>query len=795
MTTNSGLTCIAALALLAIVCHATIGSGAGDASATTPAEMTNSSGDDQTLPDFDGDGTVGFGDFVIFAGVFGARQGDERYIAKYDLNADGEIGFSDFVIFAQDFGKNATSPVVTIPDANLRAAIEAALGKASDAPITQSEMKTLSRLDASNSDISDLTGLDSAGNLTYLNLNANNITDLSAMSGLINLTDLRLWKNDITDISALSGLANLKVLVAGINDITDISALSGLSKLTSLLLQYNNIVDISALSGLTNLRVLHLHYNNIKDISALAGLSKLAALGLGGTDIVDISMLSGLNNLTYLELGNNSVVDLSAVQELTKLVHLDLTTNNISDISALSGLTSLKTLGLWNNTVNDVSVLSGLNNLTILDLGNNDVTDISVLAGLTNLTKLHLQFNNISDISALRGLTDVRNLRLEFNKITDISLLSDLTVLEELELRGNPLNDASISHHIPMLRQRGVTVSVDFLRESDFDVEFVFLDSFTEKQERVLQWVANRWTSVITEDVPDNLFAKGWTGRCDDQPIEISAGEQIDDLRVYVTRLKGDLAVGRGGPILLRETTHLPVVGCISIDLERANLLITGLHEVGHVLGFGTLWAKFGFYQNPQDGDRHFNGPRAIAAFDDAGGLDYSGAKVPVSWDESHWPCPLLAGELMGPWGGASLSAITALSLADLGYGVDVSQADPYTLPGAEVAAKIAVPMRASSANRTPMDVSILNGRYVYSQGAIGDVLPHTVGDDKTVLLSAADGNWDRGATFDPEDSRQTWTAGTSARSEPELTCGAGLIREPIYVVDLKGHIVRTIER
>ena len=724
----------------------------------------------------------------------GLGKGDTIDITDNPLNVTSQITHIP-ALQARGVSISFVAPAVTISDANLRAAIESALGKDSGAPITQAEMATLDNLEANDADISDLTGLESAGNLTYLNLNANNITDLSAMSGLINLTDLRLWKNDITDISALSGLANLKILVAGINGIVDISALSGLSKLTSLLLQYNNIVDISALSGLTNLRVLHLHYNNIKDISALAGLSKLAGLGLGGTNIVDISTLSGLDNLTYLELGNNSVVDLSALQDLTKLVHLDLHTNNISDISTLSGLTNLKALGLWNNNINDVSVLSGLNNLTILDLGNNDVTDISVLAGLTNLTKLHLQFNNILDILALRGLTDVRNLRLEFNKITDISALSDLTMLAELELRGNPLNDASISHHIPMLRQRGVTVSVDLLRKSDFDVELVFLDSFTEQQERVLQWVANRWTSVITEDVPDNMFAKGWSGRCDDQPIEISAGEQIDDLRVYVTSLKGDLFVGQGGPLLLRETTHLPVVGCISIDLERANLLITGLHEVGHVLGFGTLWGKFGFYQNPQDGDRNFNGPQAIAAFDDAGGLDYSGAKVPVSWDESHWPCPLLAGELMGPWGGASLSAITALSLADLGYSVDVSQADPYTLPGAGVAAKIAVPMRASPANRTPLDVSILNGRYVYGQGAIKDVLPFPIGDDKTGLPSDAEIIWDRTATFDLAVGRHTWGAGSPTFAEPEMTCGAGLIREPIYAVDQQGRVVRTIER
>ena len=54
--------------------------------------------------DFDGDGTVGFSDFVQFAGVFGSSRGDVGYDARYDLDGNGSVGFSDFVIFAGAFG-------------------------------------------------------------------------------------------------------------------------------------------------------------------------------------------------------------------------------------------------------------------------------------------------------------------------------------------------------------------------------------------------------------------------------------------------------------------------------------------------------------------------------------------------------------------------------------------------------------------------------------------------------------------------------------------------------------------
>ncbi len=121
MTSQKGMMCIAALGLLAFVCHAAMGSDADDDRTTTHAITVNASGDNAAaLSDFDGDRTVGSSDFVLFAGVFGARRGDEKYEAKYDLNGDGEIGFSDFVVFAQNFGKEVPVPVVLRPTGELQ---------------------------------------------------------------------------------------------------------------------------------------------------------------------------------------------------------------------------------------------------------------------------------------------------------------------------------------------------------------------------------------------------------------------------------------------------------------------------------------------------------------------------------------------------------------------------------------------------------------------------------------------------------------------------------------------------
>ena len=56
-------------------------------------------------PDFDGDGSVDFNDFFLFAAAFGKKRSDAGLDAKFELDGDGEVGFSDFFIFAEAFGK------------------------------------------------------------------------------------------------------------------------------------------------------------------------------------------------------------------------------------------------------------------------------------------------------------------------------------------------------------------------------------------------------------------------------------------------------------------------------------------------------------------------------------------------------------------------------------------------------------------------------------------------------------------------------------------------------------------
>ena len=303
---------------------------------------------------------------------------------------------------------------VNIPDANLRKAINAALGanRAATAAVTEAEMKTLTSLSAEYASISNLTGLEKATNLTTLDLSyivrdfrvvgpsTRTCQAAGEWSGSIITTFVPLSRGGISDISALSGLTKLTTLNLGGNSITDISALSGLTKLTTLYLYDNYIRDISALSGLTKLTHLVLRYNSISDISALSGLTKLTTLDLEGTysSLSNISALSGLTKLTHLYLGFSVSGSASHTSGTTfgDRAHYQAFSQRYSSRAALEG----------------------------------QVVDCGPLGIL-------IAHNNISDISALSGLTE----------------------LTKLDLSGNPLSYPSLYTHIPALKARGVTVA------------------------------------------------------------------------------------------------------------------------------------------------------------------------------------------------------------------------------------------------------------------------------------------------------------------------------------------------
>ena len=333
---------------------------------------------------------------------------------------------------------------VNIPDPNLRTAVENALRKASGATITGADMATLTRLSATESNISDLTGLEHATNLTWLRLDHNSISDISAVADLTNLTNLWLHHNSISDISAVADLTNLTNLFLDRNNIADISAVADLTNLTNLFLNSNSISDISAVADLTNLTWLLLNRNNIADISAVVDLTNLTKLSLGINNITDISAVAGLTNLTHLWLAINSISDISPLVENTGLGQGDtvyMQENPLSYISTNTHILALYSRGVivkFDDIVAQSADVNGDGVVNILDLvsvashfgkqgqdltadvnhdGIVDVRDLVLVAGMFGDAaagpSAHPQAPETLTAAAVRGwLTDARALEI-----------------------------------------------------------------------------------------------------------------------------------------------------------------------------------------------------------------------------------------------------------------------------------------------------------------------------------------------------------------------------------------------
>ncbi len=241
---------------------------------------------------------------------------------------------------------------------------------------------------------------------------------------------------------------------------------------------------------------------------------------------------------------------------------------------------------------------------------------------------------------------------------------------------------------------------------TNFKIELRYLTVGTSTQIAAFDSAAARWQRIITAKMPDVLLNQP-AGQCGSNAPAIN--ETIDDLVIYVTFEAIDGVggtLGSAGPCFVRNSNGIPVVGRMRFDvadlasLESSGLLqSTILHEMGHVLGIGSLWdfsPYFAFLQNPSlpsspGVDTRYSGTNGIAGFNTIGGSTYTGGlKVPVEntqggsgTRDAHWRESVLQNELMTGFIGSGsnpLSVLTIRSLQDFGYTVNTAQADAFFL-------------------------------------------------------------------------------------------------------------------
>ena len=223
--------------------------------------------------------------------------------------------------------------------------------------------------------------------------------------------------------------------------------------------------------------------------------------------------------------------------------------------------------------------------------------------------------------------------------------------------------------------------------KAPFTIAVIFTGGLTAGQKKAFKKAADRWSTVIVGDLPDVVIG----GQVIDDVLIEASGADIDG--------PGGI-LGQAGPTHLRPSSagaaaFIPAKGRMQFDIaDLANMEANGTlndvitHEMGHVLGIGTIWTNKGLLAGPNTNNPTFTGTNAKKEY---GVLKGTGpTAVPVEntggagTKNSHWRDSVFRNELMtgfvaGPPN--PMSRLTVASLKDLGYLVDLAKAEPYSLP------------------------------------------------------------------------------------------------------------------
>jgi len=376
-----------------------------------------------------------------------------------------------------------TAEIASIPDPNLRAGLEAALGKSAGEPIFRSELASLTSLRIRNRTIGDLAGLEHATSLTDLNLGFTGVgtaDNLSSLSALTRLTRLNLNTTGMSNLSPLSTLTALQRLELVDNGITDVSGIKDLSSLNALFLRNNNITNIEPLvsgSALGRDDRVDLQANPLTVGAYSTHIPTLQGRGVtvsfnpfsicDRTGAVETAILTAilaqtsanvacdevtidqLADIQILFVGNKSLAALQAgdFDGLTSLNTLQLQRNSLESLptGVFDGLTSLDTLQLQFNSLKSLptGVFDGLTSLGHLFLSRNQLGSLpaDVFDDLTNLEELDLSINPLVSLPAFGELSALRTLNLDETMLTSLpaDVFKGLTSLRTLDLTGNSL--------------------------------------------------------------------------------------------------------------------------------------------------------------------------------------------------------------------------------------------------------------------------------------------------------------------------------------------------------------------
>lgn len=280
-----------------------------------------------------------------------------------------------------------------------------------------------------------------------------------------------------------------------------------------------------------------------------------------------------------------------------------------------------------------------------------------------------------------------------------------------------------------------------------FQITLSFPDSsFTTQQQQVFQQAANRWQQIIIGDLPTVVDPA--TGQAVDDVLIVATAEDIQDSggNVLAAAQPTDFRAGpRGLPwkgAMVFDTDDLPA-------MQRDGTLYSViLHEMAHVLGFGSLWQQFGLVRNAGGADPIYVGANALAQYRSIFGLPQaSGVPVEATGGQgtagAHWRESVMVTELMTgfsePAGTAMpISRITVGAFQDLGYRVNLSAADAYTKPAVRAAVGGSTPTRPLAGGLPAVPATANRSFLVAAESAVSAVPPQAAADRPCVARPAS---------------------------------------------------------
>ncbi len=281
--------------------------------------------------------------------------------------------------------------------------------------------------------------------VTELDLSGRELSDISALSACRSLIKLDLSDNHISDLSPLMNIPGLKELYIDSNNISNLRPLMALQSLQLIRAEHNAVGSTVPLSGLTQLNQLDLSYNPITDYTGLEKLGALQSLELRGTGLsnADLTVLSGIHSLKYLDIQENPGLGIEAFNALKaalascKIEHAELVT--MVELGSAAFPQDTTSIEISNVPEVDLASIYHFTKLETLKIRGTDLRNIYPLQSLSTLRHLDLACNHIEDVTPVASLYDLETLDLSSNYISMVTPFFSLTSLTELNLSGNPI--------------------------------------------------------------------------------------------------------------------------------------------------------------------------------------------------------------------------------------------------------------------------------------------------------------------------------------------------------------------